>query len=561
MRRFIATILRFRMWILLVLLMITTGFGYVVTHGVLSTSLVGLFYEEDHPEYVRYLERIQRFGNDEAIIIGLESVEPLATSTITSLRRVHHHLEAMEAVGRVTSLANLSRVTSDVDTVAIKRYADEAFDNPDEIDALMKQVRGDPLVRGLFVSQDAEHMLVIVELEPDPRRAAEEGSRLVTEVLRVFEQEGFAPDRIHRTGMLAITAEIVRLSRDNIIVLFPIVLLLLLLTVYLLFGRLWPVMITSIISLVAVIWTMGFSILLDPNVHILLSIVPGVILIIAFSDVIHLCSAYLIELSEGHEKDEAILRAGVDVGKACLLTSATTGVGFLALTFVPTPVFHHLGIVLGTGVAVALLLAMTLGPILFSLMSRPKPWRVGQTQKVQGFIDGFLEASARLSSRRPGTILFGFAVFVLIAVAGATQLRFENHFEKRLSSTNPVRTAAAFFDANFVGTRTIEVFIETDDAGGLLDPERFHQIVEFRDKLENLDHFERTISIIDLMEATHDAILPEDTEIAFLPTNAQALHQYLVLLEMDGPDALETFLDFQRRAMRLSVYTRETGIR
>jgi uncharacterized protein len=561
LRKFVELVLRFRIAILTALILSTAGFGYVITHGVLSTSLISLFYEEDHPDYVRYLERIQRFGNDEVIIVGLESVEPLAPETIVSLRRIHHNLETMADIARVTSLANLSRVTSDGDAVAIKRYADEAFESPSQIPALMEKIRGDPLVRGLFVSQDTSHLLVIVELTPDPRRPAEAGTGLVKAVLNAFAEEGFDNQQVHRTGMLAITAEIVHQSQMNILVLFPVVLIVLLLTVYLLFGRFWPVMITTVVALVSVVWTMGFSILLDPNVHILMSVVPGVVLIIAFSDVIHLCSAYLIELSEGHGKEESILRAGADVGKACLLTSATTGVGFVGLAFIPTPVFRHFGLVLGSGVAIALLLAMTLAPILFSLMKEPKPWRDGNTRKIQGLIDVFLDLAARLSARHPGKILIAFGLFTALCLAGAAQLRFENHFEQRLSANNPVRVAGQFFDANFVGTRTIEVFINTDEAQGLLDPERFHKIVAFRDRLLENEAFERSLSIIDLMAATHDAIVPEDANIAFLPTNAQALHQYLVLLEMDGPDALETFLDFRRSSMRMSIYTRETGIR
>ena len=40
---------------------------------------------------------------------------------------------------------------------------------------------------------------------------------------------------------------------------------------------------------------MGFAVQLDSEINILMSIVPVVILIVAFSDVVHLCTAYLEE--------------------------------------------------------------------------------------------------------------------------------------------------------------------------------------------------------------------------------------------------------------------------
>ena len=51
----------------------------------------------------------------------------------------------------------------------------------------------------------------------------------------------------------------------------------------------------------------------------------------------------------GKRKLEAIYKSGTEVGTACFWTSATTFVGFVAMTFVPVPAFQQLGLVLGLG--------------------------------------------------------------------------------------------------------------------------------------------------------------------------------------------------------------------
>ena len=135
------------------------------------------------------------------------------------------------------------------------------------------------------------------------------------------------------------------------------------------------------------------------------TIIPGVVLVVAVSDVIHLWSAYLEELRSGRNQREAILESATDVGRACLWTSVTTFVGFVCLSLVPTPVFRLMGVVLGFGVATALLLAMTMVPMILSKMDEPELSRSGQGHRWERVIQWIVDVCADLSTRRPRTIL------------------------------------------------------------------------------------------------------------------------------------------------------------
>ena len=95
----------------------------------------------------------------------------------------------------------------------------------------------------------------------------------------------------------------------NLKTIFPFVVITLLLIVWLMFRRLWPALISTFASLVAVIWTMGFAVQLDRDVNVLMATVPALIIIVGFSDIVHLCSAYLLELDHGVEKQQAIINS------------------------------------------------------------------------------------------------------------------------------------------------------------------------------------------------------------------------------------------------------------
>ena len=115
---------------------------------------------------------------------------------------------------------------------------------------------------------------------------------------------------------------------------FPFTALILIITVLILFRQLWPPVLAAIAAAIGVVWTMGVSVLIDPQISIMHSIAPMVMLIVASSDVIHLCSAYMLELGHGKSRREAILDSTAEVGRACLFTSMTTFVGFVGLSFV-----------------------------------------------------------------------------------------------------------------------------------------------------------------------------------------------------------------------------------
>ena len=197
----------------------------------------------------------------------------------------------------------------------------------------------------------------------------------------------------------------------------------------------------------------------------------------------------LTRLPKGAEVDissatiHAIRRGAADVGSACLLTSLTTFVGFAALSLVPTPVFRHVGIVLGFGVGVALFLAMTLLPVLFSFMSRPKPWRTGGTGKPD-LLERIIVSARRVALARPWRVIAAFAVVLVIVLFGTTRMHVETDITKRLASTNQVRVDARYFAQNFSATNMIDIYIEAPEDGGALEPDLFSLACLFIDYIK-----------------------------------------------------------------------------
>jgi hydrophobe/amphiphile efflux-3 (HAE3) family protein len=530
----------------LVLLVLTGLFAWSASRGVVASSLSNLFLGEN-PNYDSYKKRVEQFANDEAFAVAFDDPAPFSLKSIERLKSIVKEIEAIKDIGRVESLLNAQHIHGTDESLIVEKYYKQALKNPKTKEEVLKILQDDILYRDLLISADGRHVLVLIEFAPSKNRPAERGPKVVEEVVRVFAKHGLSRTQIHLAGFMASKAEAMRLTQYNFSHLFPFVCLALLIVLYLMFNRLWPVSITLLVSGVTVIWTFGFSVMLDEKINILIAMVPSVIVIIATSDVIHLCSTYMLELARGLSKKEAISQSAQEVGRACLMTSATTFVGFVSLSIVPIPAFRQLGLVLGFGVGVALLIALTLTPILFSFMKQPRPWS-DKSSRVQSLFSSALKGVNSLADRYPWPIVLGFLVIFGLASYAVSFLHLETEFNKRLAEDNPIRMDENYFRQHFAGQNFLEVFVDTKEENGLLDPEVYASIDKFQKRIQNLPDVDKTVSLVDLINNL-DRVLKNDSG----SNSREQLAQYLLMFEMSGGEELERLIDFDRRSMRLAV--------
>ncbi len=562
MERYVRFVLRHRALVLGIVGAITVAaLSLVAVRASIGTNLGKLFLG-DSPDYYEYLDRIRDYATDEVIVVAVEGADPLADSTLDRLEAAQEVILAVADVGEMHSVLDAQRLEAAAGSLRITGFGADARGQPAEGRAeLLAELLDDPLSAGLMVGHTGQHVTVFVDLVPDVDRPAENGPQRVIDVQEALVAAGFPRERLHKVGLLVVLAESVGQSRYTIMTIFPWVCLVLLLAVWLLFHRLWPVALSMGVSLVGVAWTMGFAILLDPQISILLAMVPAVTVIVGFSDVIHLCSAYLLELSEGLEREDAIRVSATDVGRACVYTSMTTFVGFVGMSFVPTPAFRQLGIVLGFGVGCALLLAVTLVPIAFSMMPTPKPWRVGATSRVQGVLDAALGGISAVATTRPWAVIAGFAVVLVAAGIGLWDMNVETRFEDRFDEDHPIQVDDRWFREHFAPTNVVHVFVEAPAPGGLTDPALFERLVRLRSAMEADPEVAESQSLVDLVERIHEALNAGDPRAGAWPDSKEALAQYLLLFEMSGGEGLGRVVDFERQTALFSVQVNESGMR
>ncbi len=527
-----------------------------LSRAIIASSVGDLFFG-DSPEYTDYIDRIRNFGSDEVIAVAYEEPDPLSPDSLARLERITEALRAHPEVKRTTSLLDLEQIQDIDGTLHVNKYADLALENPANRAALVQEIKDDPLLEGRTFSRSGNHTLLLTELRVDPNRSGEKAPQLAMDFREILDDNGYGADKRHEAGFPAVMAEMIHQTYFSFKVIFPFTVLVMVGSVVMLFRTPLPVLLSVSVSMLSVLWTVGISAFISPKLSIFYGIVPSVVTIVAVSDVIHLWSAYLHELALGKSRDEAILGSATDVGKACLLTSITTAVGFLSISLVPTPVFRELGVVLGAGVGIALLLAMTLVPIIASMGKTPSIQAQKMDNPIGRLVHGLVSICNHISTQYPRRVVGFFLVCTAILTWGFMSTTIETSFVGRLSKDNSLRLDADWFEEEFTGSQTMDVFVSAETPGRMLDPEVMRGMAALQEELEAKDSIDDSMSIVDLIQRI-DVGLGGTGKI---PDSREAISQYLLLFELGGGASLDPFIDFERKQTRIALRLNEHRMR
>lgn len=551
-------VLKHRFLVLMFFLVLTVFFGSRIFKATLSSAPGELFFGQT-PEYEHYLSRTAQFGNDVAILIAVQGNDLTSPRNLDRLDRVVEKIMEEEDVARVFSLVGVQNIESVSDELRIDYYADLFKDQPHRKAELLKKLATDELSRDMYITPDGKSTVVLVEFEPGDR-SLETAPRSMGRILAAFEQEGFAPENLYRGGLAAVMAEILEQSIFNLKSITPMAAVVLFISVYLMFRRLWPVVLTGLITLLAVIWTIGLAVMIYGHLNVFTAMIPALVLIICFADVIHLASAYNLEIALGLEKRQAILQVGREVGTACGFTSLTTFFGFASMTLVPSPVFRQLGFLMGFGVAVALYLAITLVPIFLYFMPVPGPGKITTSAATSNWLDRLLEQITKTTTRRPRIVILIFLIIFIGSTIGTAMVRFDTRFAKRFPPDNPIQIGLKYLEKHFHGTYPLDIYLTARPGQDLFDPNLFAKIEELEAWIEKLPQVTQVISVVDLIEKIYREIDPAAAERRSWPDSRKALAQLLFVFELSGGQDLDRFVDHGRTTIRMAARIKESGV-
>lgn len=447
---------RNRVLIALIVVVFSSIAGYGVTFLRLDDIPRKLFASDDE-DYHRLERLFEEFGSDDNdCIVVLESDDLFRPDAVRVVRSIASRCRELAGVVSVQSLADVTVFPSG----GFPRALLPVPGAPPEVYA---QARRDalrhPMAKGQILSPDGRTTLVFVRIEGSIE-SIEEVQPIVEKVRAIVAEEtAGSPVQGSLTGIPTLRTEVIQSLRRIQLRYSVLGVAIAFLVGILVFRRPGAVFIVTVPPFVGVFWALGFLGLLGEKLNVVNSVMPSMILVMAFCDAVHLLSAIRTARREGMAQVEAVQSAIRHVGLACFLASFTTAVGFASLWVANVETIRRLGVDTAMGVLVAFCSTITLVPILASTRlssdlvlqsaspSTPKPvrWVVRVLMAAVGWPRAVAVAGALL------TLYLGWT---------ASHLKPDNRLTETLPTDSESYQTMARCDAAFGGALMVYVVVE-----------------------------------------------------------------------------------------------------
>lgn len=281
----------------------------------------------------------------------------------------------------------------------------------------------------------------------------------------------------------------------------------------LVFSDFRAVLITNIISPVAMIWTAGFAAMTGQAFDSITIVLPLLASVIAFADSVHLIVPLSKRLAEGQKLRAAIASVLRQVGPATALTSMTTALAFgsLALAGGGMTRVAWLGV---AAVILAWLAVITLGPLLCLMLGHRG---LGTAHFNSARFQGHLRKLAEKTLFAGPLIGAGALIAGVVLVIAASQLPSEHLPSDYLPRTSEARAAEVELERYFSGSLSILLAMPLAVADDPTHPDNLTQLLDWQSALEDASEGDHVWS---------RARLPEDL--------IQQLPEYMPDLSRDG---------------------------
>jgi len=475
-------------------------FGLGARHFRLDASTETLMLENDQDlKYARLVE--SRYGSSDFLVLTFAPKEDLLSDrTLGQLARLRDDLKRACNAESVLTILDVPLLESPPIPLKELGSTTRTLESPDVDKALArKELAQSPLYQELLVSLDLKTTAILITFPRDYRyedllqqrnalhekRAAGSltaAERIeLTEVVRQFaqyrdevrQQEHHnvqairsIMDRYRQDGTLflggvsMIADDMISFIKSDLRVFGTAVFLLLVLTIAVIFRRVYWVVLPMVACLVSVIYTVGFLGWFDWEVTVVSSNFIALQLIITLAMTIHLMVRYReLAADQPNIGQRELIRATIGAMlRPCVYSGLTTMFGFASLIFCNIRPIINFGYIMVVGVAISILVPFLLLPAVLMLLPRDRPWSRGQSKWLLTPMLG------RFTVAHGPLIVVASLALLAVNGVGIRKLQVENCFINYFKSTTEINQGMKAVDQQLGGTTPLDVVIDFEQA-------------------------------------------------------------------------------------------------
>ena len=428
---------------------------------------------------VQYIDNT--FGSSIFILVALERktgdiFDPVFLSLV---KEYVDKIEAIKIIDPVTSIVTADYITGDSESIIVEKLLSEDFSGkPEEIALLKEKLLSWDIYKRALISDDFSSTQILVPLNVSSEDAGKPEVMNSFILVRDIAREMFTGTaEVYVTGIPVISATINEAVKADLVLLVPLVIIVVLVTLFFSFRRLAGVVLPLLAVMVAAIWSMGIMSLFRIKLSIISTVLPVILVAVGSAYGIHVITRYLDSLgkkeTEKEEYRELIINSVMIVAKPVFLAALTTLAGFLSFCFTTVVPIREFGIFAGLGVVFSFIIALSFIPSLLILKGPPKmpsgKRGDGNTLGQDRFSIAVSHVFSAIAGRK-GLVFCIAGIIIVISVYGTSRLIIDNVFIEYFKSDTDIAKSDQFIREQFGGSKIISIVAEAERSEVLLNP-------------------------------------------------------------------------------------------
>ncbi|MDR1352560.1 MAG: MMPL family transporter, partial [Treponema sp.] len=455
-------------------------------------------------------------------------------------------VEEFDIAGSITSIINTDYITAREDAIVAEKLVPGDFSGTDqEIAALKKRVLSWDMYDRALISDDFTATQILIPLEIDSGEAGEPAVIASYIGMRDLAWEMFdGMAEVYVTGMPVISATINEAVSKDLALLVPLVIIVVLVTLFFSFRRLTAVVLPLLTVVVSAIWSIGAMPLFSVELSVISTVLPVILVAVGSAYGIHVITHYIDDRGAGpmtrEEHLEFVLGLLRKIGKPVFLAALTTFVGFVSFCFTRVLPIREFGYFSSFGVFAAFAVAVTLIPSLL-LIRGPMPLgsRTGKKapaeargNAVSGGNDKFDRLSIAIADtflsivRRKRVVITLSVVVMGISLYGLSKVIIDNVMVEYFKEDTDIYISDRFIREKFGGSKVVSLVVEAGDSETLLHPDVLGAVDGLSAYLgKNVGEVGKVMGFTDLVKRMNQVFNADESPGGLAPSSSAAAEE------------------------------------
>ncbi|WNO07514.1 efflux RND transporter permease subunit [Teredinibacter sp. KSP-S5-2] len=512
-----------------------------------------VFFSEDNPHLQAFDQQQKTYAKNDNIIFIItpkEGVDVFDPQVLAAVEDATAQAWLLPYAPRVDSVTKFQHTSAEGDDLVVEDLVENAASlTPEELSEKKQIALNDPFVVGQLVNEDASVTALNITFQMPETDPQVELPHLVQEIRTLkADIEAKYPVEVRLSGVVMLSNAFFESSMQDQQTLVPLMYLAIIIIAFVLLRSIGATIATLLVVFLSMLAALGGFFYVGGLMTPPSAAATTIITTLAVADSIHILVTMFSGMRKGMSRHDAIRYSlRLNFGPV-LLTSVTTGVGFLSMNLSDTPPFNDLGNITAFGVTVAFVLSVTLLPSLMAVI----PVKANTSE---GAFSVWMHRFAEyVIEKRKGIFLLS-VVIAVSAVFGISHNTFEDDFIGYFDKSVEFRRDADYLDEKLTGIYQVSYSLETGEDYGVSDPQFLQQVESFVQWFRQQPKVAHVNTYTDTFKRLNKNMHGDSERYYALPDDKELAAQYLLLYELSLPEGMDlnNQMDIGRSSTRVNV--------